>query len=66
MSESDIDLAEECRIWSVPGRMIDAFTRAEARRVWSFRNRLSPTGQHAFDRLKQGPMGKVVVRVNGG
>ena len=30
-------------------RDIDAFTRAEARRVWSFRTRLTPAGQEAFD-----------------
>jgi hypothetical protein len=51
---SDEALAEECRVWSVPAREIDAFNRAEARRVWSFRNRLSPAGQLAFDRRPAG------------
>jgi hypothetical protein len=46
---SDSELAEECRIWSVPTREIEAFSRTEARRVWSFRNRLSSSGQTAFD-----------------
>jgi len=36
-------------VWSVPARDIDAFNRAEARRVWTFRNRLSIDGQAAFD-----------------
>jgi hypothetical protein len=48
-SLTDGALAEECRVWSVPAREIDAFNRAEARRVWSFRNRLTPEGQLAFD-----------------
>jgi hypothetical protein len=46
---SDEALSEECRVWSVPAREIDAFTRAEARRVWHFRNRLGPDPQAAFD-----------------
>ena len=33
----------------MPAREIDAFNRAEARRVWVFRNRLSVDGQAAFD-----------------
>ena len=45
----DAELSEECRVWSVAARDIDAFTRAEARRVWSFRTRLTPAGQEAFD-----------------
>ena len=45
----DEALIEECRVWSVPAREIDAFSRAEARRVWAFRNRLSVDGQAAFD-----------------
>ena len=45
----DEALIEECRVWSVPAREIDAFSRAEARRVWAFRNRLSIDGQTAFD-----------------
>ena len=48
-SLSDDELIEECRVWSVPARAIDAFSRAEARRVWSFRNRLTPDGQAALD-----------------
>jgi hypothetical protein len=48
-SLSDEALAEECRVWSVPARDIDAFNRAEARRVWAFRNRLTVEGQAAFD-----------------
>jgi hypothetical protein len=51
---SDEALAEECRVWSVPAREINAFNRAEARRVWSFRNRLSPAGQLAFDQRPAG------------
>jgi hypothetical protein len=46
---SDADLSEECRVWSVTARDTDAFTRAEARRVWSFRTRLTPAGQADFD-----------------
>ncbi|MDQ2682400.1 MAG: hypothetical protein M3Y37_02625, partial [Chloroflexota bacterium] len=45
----DATLAEECRVWSVPAREMDAFNRAEARRAWSFRTRLSAAGQTAFD-----------------
>jgi hypothetical protein len=45
----DATLAEECRIWSVPRREVDAFTRDEARRVWALRLRLSPEGQALFD-----------------
>jgi hypothetical protein len=48
-SQSDAELSDECRVWSVPVHDIDAFNRAEARRVWSFRNRLSLDGQAAFD-----------------
>jgi hypothetical protein len=46
---SDGALSEECRVWSVPAREMDAFTRAEARRAWHFRNRLSPAARAAFD-----------------
>lgn len=46
---ADVDLIEECRIWSVPPRDVDAFSRAEARRAWTFRTRLSPAGQAQFD-----------------
>jgi hypothetical protein len=46
---SDAELSEECRVWSVPALDVDAFNRAEARRVWAFRNRLTPVGQSAFD-----------------
>jgi hypothetical protein len=42
-------LAEECRIWSVPRRDVDAFTREEARQVWALRLRLSCDGQALFD-----------------
>jgi hypothetical protein len=45
----DPALAHECRVWSVPNREIEAFSRAEARRVWAFRSRLSEAGQGAFD-----------------
>jgi hypothetical protein len=45
----DAALKEALRIWSVPAREIDAFSRAEARRVWAFRNRLGSSGQTAFD-----------------
>jgi hypothetical protein len=48
-TRSDADLSEECRVWSVPAREIDAFSRVEARRVWHFRNRLGPAAQNAFD-----------------
>jgi hypothetical protein len=48
-SLSDAELSDECRVWSVPVHDIDAFSRAEARRVWSFRNRLSLDGRAAFD-----------------
>lgn len=46
---SDEVLAEECRVWSVAPREMDAFSRAEARRAWIFRTRLSAEGQTAFD-----------------
>ena len=49
-SHDDAALAEALRIWSVPPREVDAFNRAEARRVWSFRNRLGSDGMEAFDR----------------
>jgi hypothetical protein len=42
-------LAAECRIWSVAAKELDAFSRTEARRVWAFRNRLTLSGQSAFD-----------------
>ena len=42
-------LADLCRVWSVPPSAIDAFGRDEARRVWAFRQRLSVSGQAAFD-----------------
>jgi hypothetical protein len=45
----DAALSEECRIWSVPRRDADAFTREEARQVWALRLRLSPEAQAAFD-----------------
>ncbi len=46
---TDEALTEECRIWSVPPRDIDSFSRSEARRAWSFRTRLNPDAQSAFD-----------------
>lgn len=49
LSLDDALLAEECRIWSVPRRGADAFTRDEARLVWTLRLRLSPEGQAIFD-----------------
>jgi hypothetical protein len=49
LAMADDVLAEECRVWSVPSRGIDAFSRSEARRVWSFRTRLSPAAQTSFD-----------------
>jgi hypothetical protein len=45
----DASLAEECRVWSVPRRDADAFTREEARLVWKLRSLLSPEGQAMFD-----------------
>jgi hypothetical protein len=48
-SLTDDELSAECAVWSVPAREIEAFSRAEARRVWSFRTRLSPEGQAEFD-----------------
>jgi len=48
-TRSDIDLAELCREWSVPARAVDAFNRAEARRVWAFRVRLGSLAQAQFD-----------------
>lgn len=46
---SDDELSRECAVWSVPAQAIEVFSRSEARRVWSFRNRLSPEGQAALD-----------------
>jgi hypothetical protein len=46
---SDDEMSRECGVWSVPAREIDVFSRAEARRVWSFRNRLTTVGQAALD-----------------
>ncbi len=45
----DAALAEECRVWSVPRRDVDAFTREEARLVWKLRTSLSSEGQAIFD-----------------
>jgi hypothetical protein len=44
-------LSEVCRIWSVPRPDIDAFSREQARRAWTLRQRLSPDGQERFDAL---------------
>jgi hypothetical protein len=46
---SNDELSRECAVWSVPTRDIEAFSRSEARRVWSLRNRLTPEGQTALD-----------------
>lgn len=51
---SDEELSRECAVWSVPAREIATFSRSEARRVWSFRNRLSPAGQEALDTRSPG------------
>ncbi|MGH2534553.1 MAG: hypothetical protein ACRDJW_19995 [Thermomicrobiales bacterium] len=45
----DDALAETCRVWSASPHVTDAFTRDEARLVWSLRLRLSPTAQAQFD-----------------
>jgi hypothetical protein len=45
----DAALAEACRIWSVPRRDDDAFTRQEARQVWTLRLHLSPESRAIFD-----------------
>ncbi|MGI8484524.1 MAG: hypothetical protein ACR2OU_09685 [Thermomicrobiales bacterium] len=39
-----------CEEWSVPRDATLVFSRAEARQVWSFRQRLTPDGMRAFDR----------------
>lgn len=49
LAMTDEALTEECRIWSVPSRGIDSFSRTEARQAWSFRTRLSPAAQLNFD-----------------
>ncbi|MGH2561239.1 MAG: hypothetical protein ACRDJH_19390 [Thermomicrobiales bacterium] len=45
----DDALAEACRVWSASPPSTDAFTRDEARLVWSLRLRLSPAAQSQFD-----------------
>lgn len=45
----DAALAEAGRVWSVERVVVDRFGRAEARRVWALRLRLSTEGQVAFD-----------------
>lgn len=45
----DAALGEACRVWSVPAREVDAFTRTEARRVWAMRGRLPETLLPSFD-----------------
>lgn len=47
----DAALAAACRVWSVERRETDVFDRAEARRVWALRLRLSPQAQATFDAL---------------
>ena len=44
-------IAEIIRIWSVPAREIDAFSRSDARRVWAFRTRLDADVVAQFDAL---------------
>lgn len=46
----DAALAAAAHAWSAPRPAIDALSRADARRVWALRQRLSPTGQAALDR----------------
>jgi len=45
----DLAASEACRVWSVDRPAVDRFNRAEARRVWTLRQRLSPASQAAFD-----------------
>ncbi|MDP9366843.1 MAG: hypothetical protein M3Q03_00970 [Chloroflexota bacterium] len=45
----DLAASEACRVWSVDRPAVDRFDRAEARRVWVLRQRLSSAGQAAFD-----------------
>lgn len=45
----DAALAEAARAWSAPRPAIDALSRADARRVWALRQRLSPVGRAALD-----------------
>jgi hypothetical protein len=40
-----------CAVWSVPQLELEVFDRAQARRVWELRTRLSPAAQDAFDAL---------------
>jgi hypothetical protein len=47
-------VADAAAVWSVEPRHADRFERAEARRVWALRLRLSPAGQAAFDALPVG------------
>ena len=49
LSRDDTALSEECRVWSVPAREVDAFTRTEARRVWAMRGRLPEPLLASFD-----------------
>ena len=49
LTRDDAALAEECRVWSVPAREVDAFTRSEARRVWAMRGRLPESLLPPFD-----------------
>ena len=49
LTRDDAALAEECRVWSVPAREVDAFTRSEARRVWAMRGRLPEALLPSFD-----------------
>ena len=49
LTRDDVALGEACRVWSVPAREVDAFTRTEARRVWAMRGRLPETLLPSFD-----------------
>ena len=46
---AEADLLELCRVWSVATPSGEHMDRAEARRVWSVRMRLSLAGQRLFD-----------------
>lgn len=46
---SDNEMTWMCEEWSVPRDATPVFSRAEARQVWGFRQRLTPDGMRAFD-----------------